>query len=517
MGPTRRSFLEQVGQGVILASVGPTLACDLGLASARAADGPTRLNFGKREALVQLLQETPAGKMLPLVVDRLQKGTDLKEIVAAAALANTRNFGGEDYVGFHTMMALGPSYAMARELPKDRQALPVLKVLYRNSARIAARGGKEVLTPVEPATIDKSRGGGELLRDTVRRGTVKDAEQTFAALAQGTPDDALNHLLYTVEDETEVHRVVLAYRAWDMIDLVGKDQAHTLLRQSVRYCVQNEKWSSQQRGLRNCRTVLPKMLDRHKLLGKSAGKRRLDDAALARLSQDIFKATPEQAAGLAAEALADGIVPDDVAEAITLATCELLLRDEGRPQRQTSPGKPVGSVHGDSIGVHACDSANAWRNLARVSNWRNTAACLVLGAFQAALDRAERGGDFLRWETYPRKDHQEKVTARDADALLRDAEGAIKERDQARAAAAVHRYLQLGHPDRAVFALLLKYAISEDGALHAEKFYKTAREEHGRTRTAYRNRFVVGLARVTASAYGQPAPGHSESCKLLGV
>jgi hypothetical protein len=150
-----------------------------------------------------------------------------------------------------------------------------------------------------------------------------------------------------------------------------------------------------------------------------------------------------------------------------------------------------------------------------VSNWRNAAACLILAGFQMALDRVERGGDFLRWEPYPRKDHRDTVKATDGAGLLREAEGAIKENNQVRAAAAVGRYLDLGQPDRDVFALLLRYAVSEDGALHAEKFYKTVREEHGRTRAAYRGRFLVALTRVTASAYGQPAPGHSEACKLL--
>jgi len=34
----------------------------------------------------------------------------------------------------------------------------------------------------------------------------------------------------------------------------------------------------------------------------------------------------------------------------------------------------------------------------------------------------------------------------------------------------VHRYGELGHPARPVFDLLLRYAVSEEGALHAEKF-----------------------------------------------
>ena len=50
-----------------------------------------------------------------------------------------------------------------------------------------------------------------------------------------------------------------------------------------------------------------------------------------------------------------------------------------------------------------------------------------------------------------------------------------------------------------MFDLLLKYAVSEDGALHAEKYYRTAREEFAATRPAFRWRQLVALARVTAS------------------
>ena len=42
---------------------------------------------------------------------------ELRQLVAAGALANARTFGGEDYVGFHTMMALAPGFHIAQELP----------------------------------------------------------------------------------------------------------------------------------------------------------------------------------------------------------------------------------------------------------------------------------------------------------------------------------------------------------------------------------------------------------------
>src|SRR5207237_8424353 len=128
----------------------------------------------------------------------------------------------------------------------------------------------------------------------------------------------------------------------------------------------------------------------------------------------------------AAVALSEGFSPADIGEAISLAANQLILRDHGRTPRDEVPGKPMGSVHGDSIGVHACDSACAWRNLARVSNPRNTFACLILGAYQVALDRTARGGDFLHWDPLPVQRHVELITATDAPALLRELDEVVR-------------------------------------------------------------------------------------------
>ena len=67
--------------------------------------------------------------------------------------------------------------------------------------------------------------------------------------------------------------------------------------------------------------------------------------------------------------------------------------------------------------------------------------------------------------------------------------------------------------------------MSEDGGLHGEKYYQTAREEFRTTRPAFRRRQLTALARVTASAcgydrddeHGFRAPGYEEACGLLGV
>ena len=513
---TRREFLAEVGRGMLVATVGYEMASELGLASSPGDEAV--LSFGPLEPLVCLMQETPVNRLLPTLVEQLHAGTELKRLVAAAALANARTFGGEDYVGFHTMMALAPALHMAQELPAPLQPLPVFKVLYRNTNRIQERGGRkeETLHRVKPATLPEGSAGGEVLRQAVRDSKVDAAEQTLAALAQHSPEEAFNGLLFAVQDNTEVHRVVLPYRAWDLLGLIGKEQAHTLLRQSVRYCVKAESWphTSTRDEPRN---LLPKMLEQHKLLGRAPGDRKADDSWVEQLCQALFKATPEQAAEAAAGALAEGISPSDVGEAITLAANQLVLRDAGRTPRDEQPGKPLGSVHGDSIGVHACDSANAWRNMARVANARNCFASLILGAYQVALDRTARGGDFLNWQPLPLARHMSEVKTTDAEEILRATDEAIRGNLQAKVSGLIQRYGELGHAPRPVFDLLLRYAVSEDGALHAEKFYRTTSEEFGSTRAAFRWRHLVALARVTASEYGRPAAGVAEAKALLKV
>ena len=56
------------------------------------------LSFGSLEKLVSLMQETPIDRLLPMLTEQLRGGTDLRRLVAAAALANARTFGGEDHV-----------------------------------------------------------------------------------------------------------------------------------------------------------------------------------------------------------------------------------------------------------------------------------------------------------------------------------------------------------------------------------------------------------------------------------
>src|SRR6185436_7813708 len=157
---SRRAFLESVGCGMLIAGLGGTLAQELGLAGVLADSEPAPLSFGPYDALVDLMQSTPPEKLQQVLVAQLKSGdVQLKQLMAAGALANAEAFGGEDYTGFHTAMAMLPSLNMIDLLPTERQPLPILKVLYRNSAQIQALGGASKKTlremhAAEEATVE---------------------------------------------------------------------------------------------------------------------------------------------------------------------------------------------------------------------------------------------------------------------------------------------------------------------------------------------------------------------------
>jgi hypothetical protein len=513
---TRRRFLADVGKGTLLATIGPALASELGLAPAAfGADAPDALNFGDMESLVCFMQETPVAKLQPALAGKLGSGVPLKKLLAAGALANARSFGGEDYIGFHTLMALTPALRMSGLMPEKEAALPVFKVLYRNTNRIQDHGGRaeEVLHPVQ-ADANAAAATGEQLRDLVRSRNSDAAEKMFAALVQKNDEGAFNALLHVVQEDTEVHRTVLPYRAWDLLDVVGHEHAQTLLRQSLRYCLHAESYRRPEWDEHG--KVLTKLLDEYKLLGRDPGRRDAEDAFVDELSRNIFNGTPAQAASAVAAALAEGFDPSAIGEAISLAANQLVLRDQGRIPAWEAPGKPVGSVHGDSIGVHASDSANAWRNLSRVSRGRNVHACLILGAWQMARDTASRA-DIRKWEAVPSNRQLGDVTSTDPVQLVRDLEEAIRGNLQGRASAVVRQCDKHGAPEKQIFDTLLRFAVSEDGALHAEKYFQTVWDDFHSTRPAFRWRHLTALARVTASEYGRPAPGQAEARELLKV
>jgi len=486
-------------------AVGLALLERQGFAGVLTRLAPGRLRFGALDPLVDLLQATPAEELLPPLVERLRLGATLEQLVAAGALANARAHGGTYYDGYHALMALVPSLEMAARLPRSQAALPVLKVLHRNTRFIhdAGRAQSDALAPLEPAP----QAGGSGLVASLRGNELAQAEQALARGEAEAPERAYEELQAVVRDEMDVHRVVLAWRAHDLLRFVGDENAVTMLRQSVRYCVQaGEQRQQRGQGESEIRPLLSRLMEEHGLAARPRGTRPADAAWIERLTGTVFSGARDEAARAVAAALAEGYAPEPISAALSLAATRLLLHDRGRSRAE--PGKPVGSVHGASVGVHASDAANAWRHLAAAGSAANGAASLIAGAYHTAGQSVHVGAEPYDLATEP-------CRLEEPAALLDEVEARIRACDQGGACQATRRYCALGHPAEPLVARLLVFALSEDGALHAEKYFHTAVEEHSLALPEHRPLFLVGLTRVMASHFGFPAPGLEEARTLL--
>ncbi|MEZ6062836.1 MAG: hypothetical protein R3C19_21035 [Planctomycetaceae bacterium] len=512
---SRRTFLSDVGRGMLVAGLGGALAHDLGFPTVFADQGSDSIPLGEYAALVELMRSTPAETLQPILAGKLMKGeASLKQLTAAGALANAVSFGGCDYVGFHTAMAMLPALEMSKQLSSGRSALPVLKVLFRNAQQIQNVGGASTTQlhdlNAAAAAEHAAEDVGDQIRAACRNVDVNLGEQLLAE-AGTTPLAAFNALQPAIQDDLNVHRFVFAHRTYGLVDLLGADYSYSLLRQCVRFCINHEQMRIDQHGTESpVRALLPKLLDQFKLAGRTPGTRDPGDAAVNELSEVIYQGSREHAAEAVAAALADGIDPEVIGEAISLASNLYVLRQ----------GTDNWRTHGDSAGVHSSDATNAWRNMARVVDTRHAVSGLIVAAYHAGVQSAP-----YQTPAFPTEEHRAQIQATDQSALLAEAEDAIRHNDQGRATAAIQIYGEHGHPVEPVFALMLKYAVSEDGRLHGEKYFHTVREEYRTIRPAFRWRQIVGLARVTASSYGYNredqhgfrAAGYEEACRLLGV
>ena len=269
-------------------------------------------------------------------------GTDLRQLVAAAALANARAFGGQDYEGYHAFMALAPAYQMSRELPEPRRALPVLKVLYRNTSHIQRdrrpdardpapgrrlgiardRSAAEALREATPARTWKERRGPSPrwrgARSTGRTTTCKPSCRS----PQRTPGRPGLARLGPARPDGQGARPHATPPVGPVLRGRGSERP------------QVQKRRDPDRPAPAPRRVPPPE--------PNPTEHQPDDGWVERLGQTIYASDREQAADAVASALAEGFPSEAVGEAISLAANQLVLHDPGRRQEDT-PAKPKGA------------------------------------------------------------------------------------------------------------------------------------------------------------------------------
>lgn len=495
---------------MFVTTLGVGLTQELGLASptflGAGVDGDP-LGFGPFAHLANLLTETPLDQLQPMIVKQIASGTSFEQLISAGALANARAFGGEDYNGYHAFMALMPAYQISQSMLSSKNpaaAMPVLKVLYRNTKFMQNSGADH--NPVlvaHPSGRVAPNANAQAIVASVRKQNLAVAEATFDAAVREDPKASFEQLIPVVCQEVDVHRVVLAWRGWDLLRLTGEAHARTLMRQSIRQCVGREDGVKGQ----PIRHELPEVLEQSGVLKAPLGHREVDDAWINKCALELCDMSRKEGAALVAEALREGLSPEAIGEALSLASTYLMLRQPGR--KSPAAGRPKGSVHGAGTGVHSSDTAAAWRGMARFGSEKQCKMALVAGAYHVA-------GQSRSVMAKPFNYDEIEVESNGGTNLLRRLTESLQFQDQAEAAAVASHYAKLTHDLAPLLAILLDASVAAEGALHAEKYYRTQVEAIEGDRASFRPLHCAALARVCASQAGAVASGRSQALELLG-
>ena len=289
---------------------------------------------------------------------------------------------------------------MSRELPEAQRALPVLKVLYRNTNHIQQIGGRshEALHPVEPAAVPAGPAGGRgPPRGDPPAGHGRGRADLRRARRTGRSTRRTTTCQYLVQDNIErpPRRPGLARLGPARPDRQGA-RPHAAPPVGPLLRGRGGEHPQVRLGRARCAPSCPGCSTSYRLLSRAAGRaaarRRLGRAA----GQTIYASTARAGRRRGRRG------PGRRDRARGRRRGDLAGRQPARPARPrprarpTRAAKPVGSVHGASVGVHASDAANAWRNIARVSNRRNALASLIVGAYHTA---GQAGG--LNPQPYP--------------------------------------------------------------------------------------------------------------------
>src|SRR5262249_60779045 len=121
--------------------------------------------------------------------------------------------------------------------------------------------------------------GGETRSDPMPRLQLPAAEGSLAAALERPRAAAYDRIQEVIREDGNVHRVVLSWRAVDLLRFTGDQHAFTLLRQSVRYCIDDDgRRANDGRPAPAIGGVVRGLMEQHGFEKSAAGTKALDDA-----------------------------------------------------------------------------------------------------------------------------------------------------------------------------------------------------------------------------------------------
>jgi hypothetical protein len=478
---SRRSFLATSAAGGAALGLG-----DLGflgqlpaVSAAEATPDPKIVQLRPEiEPLVRLLEDSPRGKVLEAVADKIHAGASYRDVLAALLLAGVRNVQPRPSVGFkfHAVLVVNSAHLASISSPDEHRWLPIFWAIdeFKASQARDVQENNWTMTPVDEAAVPRSDKARAMLIEALETWDEAKADAAIAGFARTHGANDVFEILfrYGPRDFRSIgHKAIYAANAYRTLNCIGWQHAEPVLRSLVYAMLmhdgQNPAKSEHAADLPGRRNA---ELAREFKPDWASGQ--ADDGAVQTLLATLRTGSDEDACRQGIEIINGGAAAQSVWDAIFLAAGEYLMRQPG------------------IVALHAVTTTNALRFAYETAADDETRRYILLQnlaflpLFRQAMGGRGKVGDADILALQP---HAPEAAGQDAiGEIFRDVSG-----NQTVAASKLLAYLGQTHDAQPVIDAARILIFLKGTNAHDYKFSSAVLEDYYHVSPAWRNRFLA--------------------------
>ncbi len=358
-----------------------------GVSRADAQVNPRSVRFQPEvEPLVRWLEETPRERLLEEAAQRIKRGLQYRELLAALLLAGVRNIQPRP-VGFkfHAVLVVNSAHLASLASPDSDRWLPIFWALdhFKESQARDVREGDWTMGPVNESAVPPLSKARQAFIEAMNNWDEAAADAAVVGLARSASAKELFEIFcrFGARDFRDIgHKAIYVANAWRTLQHIGWQHAEPVLRSLAYALLYHEGENPAKRDAAPDRPWRRNLALTAKVRKEwQQGKPSIE--ATTEMLATLREASAEEACDKVVEQLNRGVGPQSIWDALFLGAGELLMRQPG------------------IVALHAVTSTNALHFAWQTSTSDETRMLLLL-QMAAFLPLFRGGGKGVRIDQF---------------------------------------------------------------------------------------------------------------------
>ena len=288
------------------------------------------------EPLVRLLESTPRGNIVDLLIQRIRAGLSYQQLLAALQLAGIRNVQPRPSVGFkfHSVLVVNSAHLASVASPDEHRWLPILWAVdnFKSSQAQDERENNWTMASVDEDHVPTAAKAASQFTSAMDSWDESAADCAAAAMARSASATQVfdRFIRYGIRDFRSIgHKVIYVANAWRTLQTIGWRHSEPILR-SLAYALLNYdgKGSPAQRDELADRPGRENA-ERMKAIRVDWQEGKIDDGATLEMLEAMRTGTYQETSALVVQQLNRGISSQSIWDGLFASASEMLMRQPG--------------------------------------------------------------------------------------------------------------------------------------------------------------------------------------------